>query len=252
VLKDTFGDEVEPEVYWAAVRTNLQARKVRLLFVADEIPSELRRIVEFLNEQMDPAEMLALEIKQYVGAGKQTLVPRVFGHRASPRNAGLRGSKTWDEAAVFAALEKQCPEAVAPARKLFVWMNNNLPSITFGSGKQNGSFGAGLSTTKLFNVYTYGQFEVCFAFMKAYPPFHQVEARVELLRRLRGAGLTLSDDAIDRRPSVPLKALADAGVMQAVLSELTLAVEEMRKPAPAQPVAQVLEGERESVPVALP
>jgi len=32
---------------------------IRMLFVADRIPAELRRIVEFLNEQMDPAEVLA-------------------------------------------------------------------------------------------------------------------------------------------------------------------------------------------------
>jgi hypothetical protein len=31
-----------------------------LFLVANRIPTELRRIVEFLNEQMDPAEMLAL------------------------------------------------------------------------------------------------------------------------------------------------------------------------------------------------
>ncbi len=40
------------ETFWANVKTNLQAGKVRTLFVADEIPSESRRIVEFLNEQM--------------------------------------------------------------------------------------------------------------------------------------------------------------------------------------------------------
>jgi hypothetical protein len=58
-----------PETFWAMVKTNLQAGRVRLIFVADVIPPELRRIVEFLNAQMDPAEVLALEIKQYVGEG---------------------------------------------------------------------------------------------------------------------------------------------------------------------------------------
>ena len=38
-----------------------------MLFVADRIPAELRRIVEFLNEQMDPAEVLALELRPYQG-----------------------------------------------------------------------------------------------------------------------------------------------------------------------------------------
>ena len=37
-----------------------------MVFVADQIPNEVKRIIEFLNEQMDPAEVLGLEIKQYV------------------------------------------------------------------------------------------------------------------------------------------------------------------------------------------
>jgi hypothetical protein len=42
---------------------------MRMLFGADRIPAELRRIVEFLNEQMDPAEVLALELSQFRGEG---------------------------------------------------------------------------------------------------------------------------------------------------------------------------------------
>ncbi|MEA3510778.1 MAG: hypothetical protein U9R51_05015, partial [Actinomycetota bacterium] len=47
------GDNTEWEAsgFWQAVKTNLQAGRVRLVFVADRIPSELRRIIEFLNEQ---------------------------------------------------------------------------------------------------------------------------------------------------------------------------------------------------------
>ena len=53
------------------------------MFVSDEIPRELRRVVEFLNGQMNPAEVIAIEVKQYVGAdGTKTLVPRVIGQTA--------------------------------------------------------------------------------------------------------------------------------------------------------------------------
>ena len=45
---------------------NLRAGKVRMVFVADEIPRELRRVVEFLNGQMNPAEVIAIEVKQYL------------------------------------------------------------------------------------------------------------------------------------------------------------------------------------------
>ncbi len=57
----------------------MRAGKVRLIFVTDQIPAELRRIVEFLNQQMDPAKMLAAEIKQRAGQGMRSLVPRVVG-----------------------------------------------------------------------------------------------------------------------------------------------------------------------------
>lgn len=75
----------DPEEFWRKVKTNLQAGKVRLIFVADETPVELRRVVEFLNQQMDPAEVLAVEIKQYVGGDLKTLVPRVMGQTVEAR-----------------------------------------------------------------------------------------------------------------------------------------------------------------------
>jgi hypothetical protein len=53
---------------------------VRLLFVLDRPPKELRRLVEFLNEKMADVEVLAVEIKQYVSAdGQRAVVPRALG-----------------------------------------------------------------------------------------------------------------------------------------------------------------------------
>jgi hypothetical protein len=57
-LGSFLGPEASVEDFWQRVKTNLQAGKIRMLFVADEIAAELRRIVEFLNAQMDPAEVL--------------------------------------------------------------------------------------------------------------------------------------------------------------------------------------------------
>src|SRR5262245_15939078 len=82
VIAQFLGETTAPEEFWQRVKTNLQAGRIRLLFVADEIPAELRRVVEFLNGQMDPAEVLAVEVKQYTGRGLQALVPRVIGQTA--------------------------------------------------------------------------------------------------------------------------------------------------------------------------
>lgn len=87
-------EDPDPEDFWHKVKTNLQAGNIRMLFVADMIPPELRRVVEFLNKQMDPAEVLAVEIKQYVREGMKTLVPRVIGQTAEAETRKGGSSKT--------------------------------------------------------------------------------------------------------------------------------------------------------------
>jgi hypothetical protein len=69
--------DADTDAYRDQAAANLKAGRIRLVFVTDEIPRELRRVVEFLNEQM-AAEVIAIEVKQYVGPdGPRTLLPRV-------------------------------------------------------------------------------------------------------------------------------------------------------------------------------
>lgn len=75
--------EIDADLFWERVATNLAARRLRLLFVADQIPDPLERVVEFLNAQMPNIEVLAVEIKQFRGGSSQTLVPRVIGRIAA-------------------------------------------------------------------------------------------------------------------------------------------------------------------------
>ena len=78
-------DQREPdhEEFWNLVETNLSAKNLRLLFVADRIPDELATVVEFLNEEMPRIEVLAVEIKQFRGDRGLILVPRVIGRKGS-------------------------------------------------------------------------------------------------------------------------------------------------------------------------
>ena len=81
------GEEVDEEAFWGEVATNLAAKNLRLLFVADAIPIELARIVEFLNAQMrDNIEVLAVEVKQFKSKAetRSVLTPNVIGHTAAP------------------------------------------------------------------------------------------------------------------------------------------------------------------------
>ena len=70
--------------FWQRVDMNLRNGKVRLLFVADVIPTSLQSIIEFLNKQMRDTEVYGIEIKQFVGSdGLKMLVPTLIGRTAS-------------------------------------------------------------------------------------------------------------------------------------------------------------------------
>ena len=86
-------EEREIERFWETVSTNLVAKRLRLLFVADDIPDPLAQTVAFLNAQMPKIEVLAVEIKRFPGKSGQTLVPRVIGRTsaASSRGGSSRG-----------------------------------------------------------------------------------------------------------------------------------------------------------------
>ena len=112
-LASFLGEDLEIDEFWQRVKTNLQAGRIRMVFLADSIPAELRRVVEFLNEQMDPAEVLAVEVKQFTGQGMKTLVPRVLGQTETARqkkSSATNAGKRWDEATFMAALEERSGE----------------------------------------------------------------------------------------------------------------------------------------------
>ncbi len=116
LLKEELGLEISPDEFWEQVKTNLQTGKIRLIFVADIIPTKLRTIVEYLNIQMDPTEVYAVELKQYVGEGLKTLVPRLVGETAENQAMKRTQSKILDETTFFKQLDE---ETAVFYRKLF-------------------------------------------------------------------------------------------------------------------------------------
>ena len=135
-LVGLLGEGQDASTFWQPVKTNLQAGRVRLLFIADEIPTELRRVVEFLNSQMDPAEVLAIEVKQFVGENLKTLVPRVLGQTETARqkkNADRGESRQWDEASFFSASARK-DEVNRRRRSLGDFWNGRTNTVSVSGG----------------------------------------------------------------------------------------------------------------------
>ena len=231
--EDTDTDPVED--FWERVGTNLQAGRIRMVFVADKIPPPLRRIVEFLNQQMDPAEVLAVEIRRYVQANMQVLVPRVIGRGGSAeRRKGRPFQRRWDETSFFETLAHSKGQwAVDVVREILSWAKRRMPDIRWGTGLVHGSFAPGVhhqgKVHRLIDVYTYGKVEILFQYMRQNsPPFDRKEARLELLRRLNAIpNVHIPETSIDRRPSIDLAVFRERSNLKAFLQVLDWAVDEI-------------------------
>lgn len=230
ILSEFLGPEADAGEFWQRVKTNLQAGKVRLLFVADVIPPELRRIVEFLNEQMDPAEVLAIEIRHFASGGMKTLVPRVIGQTAEAERkkpSGRREGKAWDKESFFAALQAQSGvDAIEGGRRLLEWGERKADYIAWGSGKETGSFtpvlrGASGVPHYPITVYSYGKVEIQFQHLKPKAPFDDAATRREFLSLLNCIpGVRFPEDSIERRPSIPLVDLKSEAAWSALETAL--------------------------------
>lgn len=198
----------DAETLWQLVKTNLQAGRIRMLFVADRIPAELRRIVEFLNEQMDPAEVLALELRQFQGEGLRTIVPMLYGQteKAQQKKPG-RSARQWDETSLLAEIEsRHTPEILRTAQQIIQWIKSKPSRIWYGQGSKDGSIGltvdANGSQSYPIAIYSYyGQVEIRFQYMKK--PFDDPAKREELrqkMNEIEGVNLRIGK----QRPSIPI------------------------------------------------
>jgi len=218
-LREFLEEELEPEEFWQRADRNLRDRNIRLLFVADVIPTELQRIVEFLNDQMDKTEVLAIEIKQFVGEqGLRSLVPRVIGQTSEAqqkKSSAPRAARSWDEETLLQAVEeKRGVDEANVVRRLLDWSKQHVTRLTYGRGAIDGSFSPLVEYEAEhpfipFIFYTYGKVEIMFKRMKVrHEPFTSDEKRLELLHRLnRIPGVDLPEDGINRRPSISLTSL---------------------------------------------
>jgi hypothetical protein len=237
VLESFLGPGADGEEFWQQAKTNLRAGRVRLVFVADEIPTELRRIVEFLNEQMDPAEVLAVEIKQYVGGDLKTLVPRLVGQTAEAQRKKA-GSATerrnWDEPSFLRDLQERTgAEEVASARRILEWTRARGLRARWGKGRVYGAFTPELdhggTTHNFVRVYTDATVTILFSYLHEAPPFDDESLRVELLRRLNEVpDVSITADKVTKSPWFYLSSLEDDAALERFLGVLDWIVEEIK------------------------
>jgi hypothetical protein len=236
-LHEHLGTDLDAETFWAKVRANLQAGRIRLLFVADRIPGELRKVIEFLNRQMQPAQVLAVELRQYEGGNIRTFAPIVLGRSqeaidltSDPSSSNPR--RVWDEAQILEALAARSELSLsATAKAIINWIKQTANRLDINDAPVLGSFGPEFSIDtqrfQVFRFWTDGSAAINFGQLKLSPAFASASARQTMVNRLNTiAKLGLQSDKIDGYSYFRLTALtADHGagfleVMSWVADEL--------------------------------
>jgi hypothetical protein len=95
---------------------------------------------------MDPAEVLAVELRQYEGENLRTIVPSIYGHteEAQQRKSVTGPKRQWDEASVFDELTRHVSSDLLPiAHRIADWIKENSDEVVFGKGNKEGSIDAG-------------------------------------------------------------------------------------------------------------
>jgi hypothetical protein len=147
----------DPEDFWADVERNLRSGHVRMVFVADRLPPELVRIIEFLNEQMSPAEVLGIEVQQFTDGTTSVLVPRTIGATAAARAVKERASGVaWNAATLLAAAaERGSAHDVEVLERLVNHADQYGSRLSWGKGVSPGVSGwypVGLSSRPVWNA----------------------------------------------------------------------------------------------------
>jgi hypothetical protein len=237
LLANRLGVE-DADEYWALVETNLDAEQFRLVFVSDQIPPSLRRIIEFLNEHTD-IDVLGIEVSQHTdGTGaQQIIVPRFVGEteaaRQTKRSRG-RSRRIIDRQELLASFDAGSDGRTAAAA-LLDWAAER-PDLELRWTRAATIDVPGPGVRRLLRVWPSGrrptgELEVRVRALKEFDPSTWDDDRCDqLIRRLEaGTDLHFEDDW--RGPKAQIAPLADPHKRKSFLEVIEDVVRSLNPPS---------------------
>lgn len=167
LVQEKWGRELD-SLYLSQLQSNIDTANMRLIIAADSIPSELRRIIEFLNNT-SKFEILGLEAVLYCDEKdpeNKYLIPTILGVSEQTRGRKIITRSQWSESRFFAAVEESLSvEIIEKIKNLYNFakeLTDRKPD--WGTGKETGSFTAKLNINNnifsVFSVYTDGNISI--------------------------------------------------------------------------------------------
>ncbi len=139
-VEKAMGVEVDPDDLRESITRRLADGEFRLVLCVDEITSELRRIVQYLNQHTQPSvSVLALELQYTRDGDIEILVPRFYGEEASEEKAKQSKNGGWTEESFRRELDQRTGGTVrAFIERLLAHGSQNGHHAFWGSGKTPG------------------------------------------------------------------------------------------------------------------
>jgi hypothetical protein len=113
---------------WRDFESNLEQGRLRLILAADSIRPEVRRMIEYLNSEMQNAEILGLELRVYgEEKGQVILAPRVVGQTQAiaDRRAATAPVTAWNPARLREAYQEASGGETSRLAALLEWSIEN-------------------------------------------------------------------------------------------------------------------------------
>lgn len=238
-LSEFIGADADPNEFWKSVDSNFAAGRIKLVFVADVIPRELARIIEFLNEQMK-ADVRGVELNWFESDGGVTaLAPRVIGETeraqdAKLARAGLTPLSTdeWLEKH-FAPLGNATMSA-AQAYIRLIEESGGVTQVASTQGSLLAIYDVGIRPLYPIGlVYQRkGAVQLCLGYITQRGPYASEDERRKLYELFEAAVGPLSTRNMSGYPSFPAAALNDGSTwarLKALLTEIVQRVVESER-----------------------
>lgn len=218
-LATFLGGTTEPEDFWQQVDANFSAGRIKMVFVADTIPRELARIVEFLNEQMK-ADVRAVELSWFESEGGVTaLTPRVIGEteRAQTEKAARGKLPPIAREAWIEEHFSKYGAATTMAADAYVAMVEEAggrAEVTATQGSIFAGFDApgGVLYPLALTRFSQGGVQLCLGNLISRPAFRDPEVRQRLYDRFTEIVGSLSTKSASGYPGFAVTKLNDPGI----------------------------------------
>lgn len=209
-LHESYGIEGDAlSSYYEALRRNVSEGNFRFVVLMDRLHDRLKNLISFVNSN-SRFDVLGVELDFYQHHDFEIIIPNLYGAERKKDLPGTSASgarRKWDVDAFFDDAEaKLGAKNAEPLRTLYTWCAHQADEVTWGTGRQTGSFSAkfaNVNQKSVFTVYSDGTLSLNFRWLRE--PVSSAEYAERLGDELRKLNqLKVPADFMEKYVTIPL------------------------------------------------